>query len=70
MNEAKPDHNMLVLHNIEREGGQRAEKEGRKQIRKARVSQLVNAEVNSGNCKAVLASNYATRIHGHHVALV
>ena len=29
---------------------------------KAPVSQLVNAEVNSGNRKAVLASNYATRM--------
>ena len=29
----------------------------------------VNAEVNSGNRKAVLASNYATRICGRHAAL-
>ena len=35
----------------------------------APVSQLVNAEVNSGNRKAVLASNYATRIRGRHAAL-
>ena len=33
---------------------------------KAPMSQLVNAEVNSGNRKAVLASNYATRICGGH----
>ena len=30
----------------------------------------MNAEVNSGNRKAVLASNYATRIRGHHAALI
>ena len=36
---------------------------------KAPVSQLVNAEVNSGNLKAVLASNYASRIRGRHAAL-
>ena len=35
---------------------------------KAPVNQLVNAEVNSGNRKAVLASNYATRIRGRHAA--
>ena len=28
------------------------------------MSQLVNAEVNSGNCKEVSPSNYATRIRG------
>ena len=33
------------------------------------MSQFVNAEVNSGNRKAVLASNYATGIRGHHAAL-
>ena len=32
-------------------------------------SQLANAKVNSGNRKTVLASNYATRIRGRHVAL-
>ena len=32
------------------------------------MSQLVNAEVSSGNrIKVVLASNCATRIHGHHL---
>ena len=36
---------------------------------KAPVSQLVNAEVNCGNRKAVLASNQATRIRGRHAAL-
>ena len=41
----------------------------RKQESKAPVSQLVNAEVNSGNRKAVLASNYARRIRGRHAAL-
>ena len=30
------------------------------------MSQLVNAEVNSGNRNVVLASNYATRIRGGH----
>ena len=29
----------------------------------------MNAEVNSGNHKAVLASNYVTRIRGRHAAL-
>ena len=38
-------------------------------LSKASVSQLVNAEVNSGNRKAVLASNYATRIRGRHATL-
>ena len=33
------------------------------------MSQLVNAKVNSGNRKAVLTSNYATRIRGRHAAL-
>ena len=33
---------------------------------KTPMNQLVNAEVNSGNCKAVLASNYVTRIRGRH----
>ena len=36
---------------------------------KAAVSQLVNTEVNSGSRKAVLASNYATRIRGRHSPL-
>ena len=36
---------------------------------KAPVSQLMNAEVNSGNRKAVLASSYAIRICGRHAAL-
>ena len=38
---------------------------------KAPVSQLVNVEVNSGNHKAVLASNYTLqlRIRGHHVGM-
>ena len=29
----------------------------------------MNAEVNSGNHNAVLASNYATRIRGHHAGM-
>ena len=33
------------------------------------MRQLVNAEVNSGNRKVVLASNYATRIRGRHAVL-
>ena len=33
------------------------------------MSQLVKTEVNSGNRKAVLALDYATRIRGHHAAL-
>ena len=33
------------------------------------MSQPVNAEVNSGNRKAILASNDATRIRGRHAAL-
>ena len=33
------------------------------------MSQLVNTEVNSGNRKAVLASNYATRIRGRHAGM-
>ena len=36
---------------------------------KALESHLVNAEVNSGNRKAELASNYATRTPGRHAAL-
>ena len=38
---------------------------------KAPVSQLVNAEVNSGNKdrNAVFASNYATRIRGRHARM-
>ena len=36
---------------------------------KVPASQLVNAEVSSGNRKAVLSSNYTTRIHGRHAAL-
>lgn len=36
---------------------------------KAPVSQLENAEVNSGNHKAILVSNYATRIRGRHATL-
>ena len=36
---------------------------------KAPVSQLVNAEVNSGNSEAVLVSNYATWFRGRHAAL-
>ena len=33
------------------------------------MSQLVDAEVSSGNRKAILASNYAKRIRGRHAAL-
>ena len=33
------------------------------------MSQLVNGEVNSGNRKAVPASNYTTRLRGCHAAL-
>ena len=32
------------------------------------MNQLLNAEVNGGNRKVVLASNYATRIRGRHPA--
>ena len=32
------------------------------------MSQLKNGEVNSGNCNALLASNYASRICGRHAA--
>ena len=41
----------------------------RREQSKAPVSQLVNAEVNSGNRKAVLVSNYAKRIRGRPAAL-
>ena len=33
------------------------------------MSQLTNAEVNSGYCKEIVASNYATKICGRHAAL-
>ena len=36
---------------------------------RAPVSQLMNAEVNSGNHKAVIASHYATRICGRYATL-
>ena len=40
--------------------------EQREKESKTPVCQLENAEVNSGNRKVVLASNYAIRIRGHH----
>ena len=33
------------------------------------MSQIVNAEVNSDNRNAVLASNFATRIRGRHAGM-